>query len=298
MNKKFKPIILLFLVLLASVLIYLISHRHNIAVFNSEGIMATKERNLMIVALLMSLIVVIPVFVMLFGFAWRYRADNHKARYAPDWDHNWVAEAIWWGVPLILITILSVVAWRSSHQLDPFKPLTSSQKPLTIQVVALQWRWLFIYPEQNIASMNYFEMPVNRPVNFEITADAPMNSFWIPRLSGQMYAMSGMSTELHIMADKTGNYRGSSANISGEGFADMKFTAGVVDQDEFPRWVQSVQRSRLKLNWTSYVALAKSTRSYDTPSFTVREPDLYNKIVTRYTTPSGHLAHVQTVEAQ
>ena len=132
----------------------------------------------------LSLIVVIPVYIMLFLFAWKYREGNTKAKYSPDWDHSALLETIWWTVPLLLITILSVVTWNSSHDLDPFRPLNSSVKPVKIQVVALQWKWLFIYPEQNIASVNYVEFPVNTPVDFEITADAPMNSFWIPQVGG------------------------------------------------------------------------------------------------------------------
>jgi cytochrome o ubiquinol oxidase subunit 2 len=298
MSKKLKPIILLALILVGTLVVYLVTQRHRLEIFNTGGIIADKERNLMITAMLMSLIVVVPVFIMLFTFAWRYRADNHKAKYTPDWDRNWLAETVWWGVPLILISILSVITWRSAHDLDPFKPISSNQKPLNVQVVALQWRWLFIYPDQKIATMNYFEMPVGRPVNFQITADAPMNSFWIPRLSGQMYAMCGMATELHVMADKPGNYRGSSANISGEGFAGMQFIDYVVDNDEFGAWVKSTQKSTDTISWSRYVELSKSTQNAKTASFTVKEPDLFDKIVTRDTTPSGRLAHAQPEETQ
>ena len=182
----------------------------------------------MIFAALLSLVVVIPVFAMTIYIVWRYRESNQKAKYSPDWDHNSKVETIWWLIPTLLIVVLSVVTWNSSHSLDPFKPIKSSVKPLRVQVIALQWKWLFIYPEQGVASTNILELPVDRPINFEVTADAPMNSFWIPQLGGQIYAMAGMSTQLHLMASEAGTYAGASANLSGKGFAKMKFDTKAV----------------------------------------------------------------------
>src|SRR5476649_775967 len=179
---------------------------HTIAVLSPKGQIADKERHLIILATLLMLIVVVPVYVMMFVIAWKYREGNTKARYTPDWDHSNGLEFLWWAIPMAIIAVLSVITFKSSHELDPFKALSSTKPPITIQVVALQWKWLFIYPNQNIASVNYFRMPANTPVDFEITADSPMNSFWIPQLGGQIYAMPGMSTELHLMADGVGKY--------------------------------------------------------------------------------------------
>jgi cytochrome o ubiquinol oxidase subunit 2 len=223
MGKKYKIIfgVLVIGVLIAVAVKYL--KTVNIEVFNPKGSIAEKQRNLIIFASLLSLLVIIPVYILTFTFLFKYRETNKKARYTPDWDHNRIYETIWWGIPIAVILLLSIVTWNSTHALDPYKPLSSSEKPLDIQVVALQWKWLFIYPEQNVATVNYVQIPVNRPVTFTITSDAPMNSLWIPQLGGQIYAMSGMSTQLHLIANHAGSYNGSSANISGEGFAGMRF---------------------------------------------------------------------------
>jgi cytochrome o ubiquinol oxidase subunit II len=258
----------------------------NVAVLDPKGLIGQQEKGLVIFALLLSLIVVVPVFVMLFGFAWKYRASNPKpAKYSPSWDHNSVLEAIWWLVPTVLIVILSVVAWRSSHELDPFKPLQASAKPVNIQVIALDWKWLFIYPQQGVASVNYITLPEKTPVNFTITADAPMNSFWIPQLGGQIYAMPGMSTELHLQADQTGKYRGSSANISGEGFAGMTFTAQAVSRSDFDQWVTSAKQSGSKLDLQSYNRLAQPSQNNPPAYYALADQNIYNVVVMKYMRP-------------
>jgi cytochrome o ubiquinol oxidase subunit 2 len=216
MSRKYKFIIagLLLAAIIALAVVYF--HSVNIAVLDPKGTVGEQEKHLMLFALGLSLIVVIPVFTLLFTFAWRYRASNHhykNRKYSPDWDHSIILETVWWLIPTVLIAILSVTAWNSSHQLDPYRSLASSKQPLTIQVVALDWKWLFIYPQQGVASVNFVQFPANQPVRFQITADAPMNSFWIPQLGGQIYAMPGMATELNLSADQNGNYYGSSAHI-------------------------------------------------------------------------------------
>lgn len=215
----------------ALVVWYVLSH--DIAVLNPEGLIGQKQRDLLIFATLLSMIVIVPVFVMTGLIAWRYRASNTKATYSPDWDHSRLFETIWWGVPIAIILVLGVVTWKSSHDLDPYRALDSDVKPLRVQVIAMQWKWLFIYPEQEIASVNYLQIPEKTPINFEITADAPMNAFWIPKLGSQVYAMNGMTTKLHLIANNQGTYRGSSANISGEGFADMVFSTVATSKDDF-----------------------------------------------------------------
>lgn len=262
----------------------------DIAIFDAAGVIAREERGLLIFASLLSLLVVIPVFILTYHVAWKYRADNKKARYEPDWDNNNKLEALWWGVPLALITILSVVTWISSYRLDPFRPIESTKKPLEIQVVALQWKWLFIYPEQNIASVNYVQFPEDRPVTFTITSDAPMNSFWIPELGGQIYAMSGMSTKLHLMADNPGEYRGVSANLSGEGFADMAFAARSSTEPAFDAWVQDIKNyneSELGhistiLNQDVYETLRQPGVIKDDYFYAAIQPGLYDEIVHHY----------------
>jgi cytochrome o ubiquinol oxidase subunit 2 len=258
---------------------------HDIAVLNPKGTIAHKELRLIVFGSLLSLVVVIPVFVMTFWIAWTYREGNTKARYSPDWDHSRLAESIWWAVPMLLILILSVVTWLSSRALDPFRDLESHTKPMTIQVVALDWKWLFIYPEQDIATVNFVQFPAGMPVDFEITADAPMNSFWIPQLGGQIYAMSGMSTHLHLMADAPGDFRGSSANISGRGFAGMKFTARASSETDFKRWVNGVKQSPTPLSRVTYSQLARPSENAPLTQYAGTEPDLYNLIVMKYMVP-------------
>lgn len=274
-------VIAIFIIFIAAV--YLRSA--NIPVLEPAGTIGQKEKHLIVEAVLLSLIVIIPVYIMLFGFAWRYREGNEKAKYNPDMDGSRLLESIWWGVPIILITILAVIAWRSSHELDPFKSLSSNKPPLNIQVVALEWKWLFIYPEQGVASVNYFRLPVDRPVNFQITSDAPMNSFWIPQLGGQIYAMSGMATQLHLEASKTGNYLGESANISGEGFADMHFTAAATSQPDFDSWVRSLKKSPNTLGQMAYSRLARPGHDNSVIYYASAQSGLFNQIVSKYEAP-------------
>lgn len=285
MNKKLKIIILSLLLLIVTTIIVGYFKHVNVEVFNSAGSVGAKERNLMLFALGLSLIVVIPVYILLFSFAWRYREGSKKKhRYSPKLAGNRWAETVWWLIPGVLITILSVVAWQSSHALDPYRALTSSQKPLTVQVVALQWKWLFIYPAQNVASVNWLELPVGTPVRFQITSDAPMNSFWIPQLGGQIYAMPGMASQLSLVADRAGDYHGSSANISGDGFARMDFTARAASPKDFAAWVKSTQKSPKRLDGRAYDQLARPGESavayYSRPA-----PDLFNQIILKYTVP-------------
>jgi cytochrome o ubiquinol oxidase subunit 2 len=257
----------------------------NIAVLQPAGIVGEKERNLIYVSLLLALVVVVPVFILLFTFIWKYREGNTKAKYEPNFGSSRKLESIWWGIPFAIIFILSIITWKSSHDLDPFKQLNSTAKPLNVQVVALQWKWLFIYPEQNIASVNFMQMPVNTPVNFEITSDAPMNSFWIPQLGGQIYAMSGMSTHLHLMAGKSGDFDGRSANISGKGFSKMTFTARAGSLDSFNDWVGRVKSSNSQLNLSSYATLSKPGEYKHAAYYSSVDKNLYDGVVSKYMAP-------------
>ncbi len=265
----------------------LLSHMHNLSipVLQPRGPIAHKERNLIFIALGLCMIVVVPVYAMLFGFAWKYREGNTKAKYRPDFDHSRLFESVWWGVPIIIISILGVITWRSSQDLDPFKPISSVAPSIDIQVVSLQWRWLFIYPKQNIASLNYFQIPLNTPVNFEITSDAPMNSFWVPQLGGQIYAMSGMSTRLNLEANQPGKYYGSSANISGDGFADMHFVAEATSQKNFNSWVSAAQKTPTFLSSEAYSTLSKPSHDRATSYYYPVEPGLYGRVVAKYLPP-------------
>ncbi|MDB5186830.1 MAG: Ubiquinol oxidase subunit 2 [Candidatus Saccharibacteria bacterium] len=285
MNTKVR---LLLIALLAATLIsvtcWYISTLH-IDILNPKGLIAEKEYNLLVFTTLLGFVIVIPVFILAITIAWRYREGNTKAKYTPNVSGNRIAETIWWGIPILLIAILSVVTWTSTYDLDPHKPLASDVKPITIQVVALDWKWLFIYPEQKIASVNLVQIPVDTPINFVITADAPMNSFWIPQLGGQIYAMAGMTTKLHLNATEKGDYKGSSANISGEGFSGMKFIARASSKEEFNAWVNVVKASPEHLTNAEYTALAKPSKDAPVTYYSATADDLYDTILMQYMMP-------------
>lgn len=260
---------------------------HNMGVFNPKGIIALAEMNLIITTTLLMLIVVIPVFVMLAVFSWRYRAGNTKAKYSPDWHKSMVLEVIWWTIPIIIIAIIARMTWVSSHDLNPYKPIASSVQPITIQVVALEWKWLFIYPDLNIATVNFVQLPIDTPINFRITGDAPMNSFWIPQLAGQIYAMAGMDTALHVLASEEGDYAGVSANYSGVGFSGMKFTARASSQDEFDQWVRTVRTSPNVLSIDEYTKLAEKSRDNEVLHYSSIYQGLYDKIIMKFMVPAN-----------
>ncbi len=264
-------------------------HRTDIPVLEPRGPVARQEFDLLMTGLALSLVVVVPVFSLLFAFAWKYREGNRKAKYSPDMDGNRIAETVWWIVPSILILIISILTWNSSHQLDPYKPLTSTKPQMTIQVVALDWKWLFIYPEQNIASVNFVQFPKDTPVDFEITADAPMNSFWLPQLGGQIYAMPGMATQLHLMASQEGTYNGSSANISGSGFAGMAFKAKSSSDGDFDKWVRSVKNSGSDLSMQAYDKLAEPSSYNPVTYYASAQSGLYDSVIMKYMPVAGSM---------
>jgi cytochrome o ubiquinol oxidase subunit II len=256
-----------------------------IPVLQARGPIAKQERDLIIFAAALSLIVVIPVYAMLIGFAWRYREGNKRATYSPSFTHSRKLETIWWGVPLLLIAILSIVTWRSSNRLDPFRPINPGQSAMTIQVVSMQWKWLFIYPKQGIASVNYAKIPLNTPIDFQITSDAAMNSFWVPQLGGQIYAMGGMATHLHLLASQAGDFRGSSANISGDGFAGMRFTVSAASEAGFLSWVDQAKSNQRRLDINSYGQLSKPSFNNPVRYYGAAEPGLFDRIVAKYQAP-------------
>lgn len=276
--------VLISVVLIVWGLIYL--QTTDIPVLFPNGMIGLKQRDLLVLSTLLMLIVVIPVFFLTFYIIWKYRAGNPKAKYDPDWDNNHTAELIWWGVPFLIIVVLSIFVWTTSHDLSPYKPLVSDTKPIKIQVVGLQWRWLFIYPEQKIATVNFIQFPKNTPLNFELTSDAPMNSFWIPALGGQIYAMPGMKTKLHLIANEIGSFRGLSAHLSGVDFAGMTFTAKASSQEDFDEWVESV-RNASSLTLDTYKELAEPQIDHSIYSYVLDEKNLFEWIVMKYMMPQA-----------
>ncbi len=250
-----------------------------------EGVIGWKQLELLLIIQGVMLAVVIPVFILTYYFSWKYRAGNTKARHDPDFDHHPAAEYIWWGVPCIIVLIIGILTWIRTHQLDPYRPIDSPKKALVVQAVALQWKWLFIYPEEKIASVNFLHIPKDTPIHFEVTADAPMNSLWIPKLGGQIYAMPKMKTELYLIADEVGDFRGSSANISGKGFAGMHFITRSSLEDDFQNWVEAAKQSEKALTAKEYDRLAAPSQNNPVESYRLEDENLFEQIIMKYMPP-------------
>jgi cytochrome o ubiquinol oxidase subunit 2 len=259
-------------------------YHENIAIIFPNGPIAAEQRNLLLILQAMMLFVIFPVYILTFIFSWWYRADNTRATYDPDLVDHRILEYVWWGFPFLMVAIASVLTWYKTHELDPYKPIESDKKPIIIEAVALQWKWLFIYPEEKIATVNYLQIPVDRPIHFLITADAPMNSLWIPNLGGQIYAMPGMRTELYLVADEGGQFQGVSANISGEGFADMHFETKADSEEEYEKWIKSAKESKNSLDLAKYQELAAPSKS-SVEIYQLKEENLFNQIIMKFMHP-------------
>ncbi|VVM87882.1 Cytochrome bo(3) ubiquinol oxidase subunit 2 [Pseudomonas fluorescens] len=254
----------------------------NMTLLDPKGQVGLDERNLIITATLLMLLVVVPVIVMTFLFAWKYRASNTDAVYTPKWSHSTKIEIAVWAVPVLIIIALGYVTYKSTHALDPYKPLVSDVKPITIEVVALDWKWMFIYPEQGIATVNKIVFPAHTPINFKVTSDSVMNSFFIPALGGQIYAMAGMQTKLHLIANQNAEMDGISANYSGAGFTGMKFKAIATSQEDFDAWVSEVKKSPKQLDQAEYAALAKPSQNNPVELYSSVTPNQFQIIVDKY----------------
>lgn len=276
--------IILFLFLIMQPLTIL-KFRDYIDVLFPNGIIAREQLHLLLILQALMLLVIIPVYVLTFIFSWKYRADNPHGKYDPDLVDNRLAEFIWWGVPTVMTFIACTLTWIKTTQLDPFRPIETDKKEMTIQVVALQWKWLFIYPEEKIATVNFLQFPKETPVRFEVTADAPMNSFWIPSLGGQIYAMPKMRSELHLIANEIGDFRGSSANLSGEGFAEMNFVTRASSEEDYLRWIESAKNSEKSLNFKEYNKLAAPSSDNSIEIFQLEDKNLFAQILMKYEHP-------------
>jgi cytochrome o ubiquinol oxidase subunit 2 len=266
----------------------------NTVLLHPSGAVAAQQGHLIAQSTVLMLIIVIPVIALTVIFAWRYRQSNSQATYMPDWDHSTQLELVIWAAPLLIIIALGALTWISSHTLDPYRPLKrldaaraleTGAKPLTIEVVALDWKWLFIYPQQGIAVVNEVAAPVDVPINFKITASSVMNSFFVPALAGQIYAMPGMQTQLNAVINQPGEYDGFSANYSGAGFSGMHFKFRGVSPAEFEQWVQSARAGRQTLSPEGYVQLAKPSERDPVRRYASVDPGLYGSILNQCLTP-------------
>lgn len=255
---------------------------------NPSGDIAAQEGQLIINSTLLMLLIIVPVIALTLLFAWRYRSSNREARYDPEWSHSTQLELVIWAAPLMIIIALGAMTWISTHTLDPYRPLDriapgrpvpAHVEPLVIEVVALDWKWLFLYPEQGIATVNEVAAPVDRPIQFKITSSSVMNSFYIPALAGQIYAMPGMETKLHAVMNAPGDYEGFSANYSGAGFSHMRFRFHGLSHADFDRWLARVKGSGQTLSRDAYLQLARPSEREPVRLYAAVEPGLYRSIL-------------------
>ncbi|PVX60020.1 cytochrome bo3 quinol oxidase subunit 2 [Paraburkholderia unamae] len=254
----------------------------NMALFAPKGDIGVQEKNLILIALGLMLLVVIPVIALTLWFAWRYRASNTNATYAPRWSHSTAIEVVVWSIPCVIVLTLAVLIWHTTHSLDPYRPIESQTKPVRVDVVALNWKWLFIYPDYGVASVNQLAIPVDTPVEFNLTAESLMNSFFIPQLGSQVYAMPAMQTKLHLIANEPGVYTGRSAAFSGPGFSDMHFDTLATSRADFDAWIAQAKASPTMLSRAAYERLAQPGEKTPVTLYSNVAPGLFDGIVGKY----------------
>jgi cytochrome o ubiquinol oxidase subunit 2 len=252
-------------------------------VLDPRGPVGASAKLILIDSMAIMLVIVVPTILATLGFAWWFRASNSRAIYRPDWEFSGQLELIVWAIPALAITFLGGIAWYGSHALDPFKPLPSTTKPIEVEVVSLDWKWLFIYPEEGVAAVNQLVIPVGTPVHFRLTSSGVMNSFFVPQLGSQIYTMSGMTSQLNLQADQGGTYRGLSAQFSGDGFASMHFDVHAVSAEAYANWVAETKADGAMLDRAAYAALAKPGVPAAPSTYTSVEPKLFNWIVNQTT---------------
>ena len=259
-------------------------------VLNPAGDVAAQQGQLVITATLLMLVIIVPVIALTLFFAWKYRQGNTDAEYDPEWHHSTTLELVIWSVPLAIIIILGALTWVTTHKLDPYRPLDridaqrpvpAGLKPLEVQVVAMDWKWLFVYPEQGIALVNELAAPVDRPIHFKLTATSTMNAFYVPDLAGMVYAMPGMQTELHGVINKAGVFPGLASHNSGAGFSGMTFKFHGLSDAGFAQWVQQAQTEGKTLDKSTYLQLAKPSERDPVQRFARVDADLYDRVLNR-----------------
>ena len=268
----------------------------DMVVMNPMGDVALQQRNLVVFATILMLLIVVPVIALVGLFAWKYRASNKDARYEPDWDHSTQLELVIWSAPLLIIICLGAVTWTGTHLLDPYrpieriakgKPVPASAKPLEVEVVALDWKWLFIYPEYGFATVNQLAAPVDRPIHFRLTSSSVMNAFYVPTLAGMIYTMPSMETQLHAVINKAGDYEGFSSNYSGAGFSHMRFRFYGMDEAAFAKWVALNKASPIQLTRANYLVLEKPTEKAPVMRFGTVDPGLFKAVVNHCVVPGS-----------
>jgi len=254
-------------------------------VLDPQGFIGLSEKTILIDSLAIMLAIVLPTIAATLVFAWWFRASNTRASYLPDFEYSGRIELIVWSIPLLTVILLGGVAWIGSHDLDPAKPLRSSTPPLDVQVVSLDWKWLFIYPNQRVASVNQLVIPAGAPIHFSLTSASVMNAFFIPQLGSMIYTMYGMTTQLNLQADAPGTFHGLSSHFSGDGFSDMHFDVQAMPPDQFAAWIEAARKASSTLDATSYAALEKQSTSPSPFTFGAVDPTLFQNIVAQHLPP-------------
>jgi cytochrome o ubiquinol oxidase subunit 2 len=252
-------------------------------VLDPQGPVAAAERLILLNATAIMLVVVVPVIVLTIAFAWWYRASNARAAYRPDWSYSGEIELVVWSIPTMVVILLAGVAWTGSHQLDPPRKLESDATPIRIEVVSLDWKWLFIYPDEKVAAVNQLVVPAGAPIEFSLTSATVMNSFFVPQLGSQIYTMPGMTTRLNLLAERPGNYPGLSAQFSGDGFSDMRFLVHAVPASEFEGWLARTRGVGPALNVDAYSQLARAGSNTPVQTYGSVDPNLFERIVQQKT---------------
>ena len=261
-----------------------------LVVLNPAGDIAKQQGDLVVTATLLMLLIIVPVIFLTLLFAWKYRQSNTEAKYDPEWHHSTALELVIWTVPLLIIIALGAITWISTHKLDPYRPLdrvsdtkalSADVKPLEVQVVSLDWKWLFFYPEQGIATVNEVAAPVDRPIHFKLTASNTMSAFYVPDLAGMIYTMPGMQTELNAVINKPGAYKGMASHYSGAGFAGMNFKFHGLSNEEFSQWVAKAKTEGKPLTREAYLDLVKPSERNPIERFASVDEGLYNKVLNR-----------------
>lgn len=268
----------------------------NIALFNPKGVIAEQQMYLLIYVSVVLLLAAVPTILLLYFMAWKYRESNERAVHDPNVRRGKLFELSIWGIPTVIMVILVVAMYPATHTLEPRKTIASDKEPITIQVISMRWKWVFLYPEQKIATVNFVQIPEDTPIIFELTADeAPMSSFWIPNLAGQLYTMTSHVNRLNVLAEDVGDYPGSSAEINGAGFAGMKFTARVSTSADFERWTETTRQSTSILDSAAYRKLVEPSENNPVAYYANYEDGLYDTIIAKYS--GSHAGHGDTEHA-
>jgi cytochrome o ubiquinol oxidase subunit 2 len=256
-------------------------------VLDPQGPIGSAERLILLNATAIMLVVVLPVIVLTLAFAWWYRASNARAAYQPDWSYSGHIELVTWSIPAMVVILLAAVGWIGSHELDPGRKLQSDSSPIRIEVVSLDWKWLFIYPEQKVAAVNQLVIPSGVPVEFLLTSATVMNSFFVPQLGSQIYTMPGMTTRLNLLAARPGDYPGLSANFSGDGFSDMRFLVHAVPATEFASWLARTREAGPTLNADAYSQLARPGGDAEARTYSNVDSNLFEQIANPTAPPAA-----------